>query len=77
MLSSISLFRSLRPATVLQQLQGDWTYLTGTVGVTASPAYLKLEGKPVVSLWGLGLAGGGDHIVTQSWRLPSSNGSTM
>jgi hypothetical protein len=50
-------------ATVLQQLQSDWTYLTGTVGVTASPAYRKLEGKPVISLWGLGLAGGGNHIV--------------
>jgi hypothetical protein len=49
--------------TVLQQLQDDWTYLTKTVGVTASPAYLKLQGKPVVSLWGLGLAGGGNHIV--------------
>jgi hypothetical protein len=48
---------------VLQQLQDDWTYLTKTVGVTASPAYLKLEGKPVVSLWGLGLAGEGNHIV--------------
>jgi hypothetical protein len=51
------------PATVLQQLQSDWTYLTGTVGVTSSPAYLKLDGKPVVSLWGLGFAGDGSHIV--------------
>jgi hypothetical protein len=49
--------------TVLKQLQDDWTYLTETVGVTKSPAYLKLQGKPVVSLWGLGLAGGGNHIV--------------
>jgi hypothetical protein len=49
--------------TVLHQLQDDWTYLTETVGVTASPAYLKLHGKPVVSLWGLGLAGTGNHIV--------------
>jgi hypothetical protein len=51
------------PDTVLQQLQQDWTYLTGTVGVTASPAYLTLQGAPVVSLWGLGLAGSGSHIV--------------
>ncbi len=51
------------PDTVLKQLQDDWTYLTGTVGITASPAYLKLQGKPVVSLWGLGLAGEGNHIV--------------
>ncbi len=51
------------PATVLQQLQSDWTYLTNTVGVTTSPAYLKLDGEPVVSLWGLGFAGGGNHVV--------------
>jgi hypothetical protein len=51
------------PATVLQQLQSDWTYLSGTVGVTSSSAYLRLDGKPVVSLWGLGLAGDGNHIV--------------
>jgi len=51
------------PATVLQQLQSDWTYLSDTVGVTSSSAYLRLDGKPVVSLWGLGLAGDGNHIV--------------
>ena len=63
------------PATVLQQLQNDWTYLTNTVGVTASPAYLKLDGKPVVSLWGLGFAGEGNHVVDQTTtrmrRVPS------
>ena len=49
--------------TVLQQLQSDWTYLTQIVGVTASPAYLQLDGQPVVSIWGLGFKGDGDHIV--------------
>jgi hypothetical protein len=49
--------------TVLQQLQDDWAYLIETVGVTKSPVYLKLQGKPVVSLWGLGLDGAGNHIV--------------
>lgn len=51
------------PDTVLQQLQADWSYLTQTVGVTASPAYLKLDGEPVVSIWGLGLAGDGNHVI--------------
>jgi len=37
--------------------------LNGTVGVTASPSYLRLNGKPVVSLWGLGFVGGGNHIA--------------
>jgi hypothetical protein len=49
--------------TVLQQLQADWTYLKGTVGITASPSYLKMDGEPVVGIWGLGLAGDGSHIV--------------
>lgn len=49
--------------TVLQQLQSDWQYLTQTVGITASPSYLKLDGLPVVSIWGLGFAGGGSHVV--------------
>ena len=40
------------PDTVLKRLQDDWTNLTGTVGITASPPYLRLLGKPVVSLWG-------------------------
>jgi hypothetical protein len=51
------------PDTVLQQLQSDWKYLTQTVGVTDSPAYLKLDGQPVVSIWGLGFAGDGSHVV--------------
>jgi hypothetical protein len=51
------------PDTVLQQLQSDWQYLTQTVGMTASPSYLKLDGRPVVSIWGLGFAGEGSHIV--------------
>jgi hypothetical protein len=51
------------PDTVLQQLQSDWEYLTRTVGITASPSYLKMDGRPVVSIWGLGFAGEGNHVV--------------
>ena len=57
------------PDTVLQQLQSDWKYLTQTVGVTASPAYLTLDGQPVVSIWGLGFAGDGSHIVDPNLAL--------
>lgn len=49
--------------TVLQQLQSDWRYLTETVRITESPAYLKLDNQPVVSIWGLGFSGDGSHIV--------------
>jgi hypothetical protein len=51
------------PDTVLQQLQSDWEYLTQTVGITASPSYLTMNGSPVVSIWGLGFAGKGNHVV--------------
>ena len=51
------------PDTVLQQLQSDWEYLTQTVGITASPSYLTMDGRPVVSIWGLGFAGEGNHVV--------------
>jgi len=57
------------PDTVLQQLQSDWKYLTQTVGVTASPAYLTLGGQPVVSIWGLGFAGDGSHVVDPNLAL--------
>jgi len=37
------------------QLQADWTYLTTELKLTASKAYLRQGGKPVVSIWGMGL----------------------
>jgi len=47
---------------VLQQLQQDWTYLVDTVHVTDSSAYLRMNGKPVVSIWGFGF-NDGSHIT--------------
>jgi hypothetical protein len=47
--------------TVFQQLQDDWRYLTDNLHIISSPAYLKRNGKPVVSIWGLGFSDK-DHI---------------
>lgn len=42
-------------ATVSGILQQDWQYLVDTLGVTNHPRYLRHKGKPVVSVWGIGL----------------------
>lgn len=42
------------------QLQADWTDLTQE-GFLRSSAYLRLNGKPVVAIWGLGF-GDGHHV---------------
>lgn len=42
---------------VLQELQRDWDYLTKELQITKSRAYLHHQGKPVVSIWGIGLEG--------------------
>jgi hypothetical protein len=47
--------------TVFAQLQDDWSYLQRD-GFVSSNAYLRLNGKPVVAIWGLGF-GDGHHIV--------------
>jgi hypothetical protein len=41
-------------ATVLRDLQQDWQYITKTLQLTSSKAYLHEHGKPVVGIWGLG-----------------------
>ena len=46
------------PATVANDLQQDWRYLADTLNVTSSPAYLRHNHKPLVSVWGLGFSGG-------------------
>jgi len=46
---------------VFQELQSDWEYITDELKLPSSTAYLRLDGKPVVSLWGLGF-GDKDHI---------------
>src|SRR5258708_1694107 len=46
---------SANPATLLSTLQQDWNYLVNTLQVTSNPQYLYENGKPVVSVWGIGL----------------------
>lgn len=42
------------PATVATVLQQDWDYLVNTLKVTEQPNYLRHDGKPVLSIWGIG-----------------------
>jgi hypothetical protein len=42
--------------TMADILQKDWNYLVHDLHVTASPRYLRHKGKPVVSVWGMGLS---------------------
>jgi hypothetical protein len=41
-------------ATVANDIRTDWQYLVNVQQVTASPAYLRDHGKPVLELWGFG-----------------------
>jgi hypothetical protein len=45
-----------RPETLVSALTNDWSFLTRTQHVTASPRYLRHNGKPVVAIWGFGFA---------------------
>ncbi len=43
-------------AKFFAQMQEDWRYLVEDLKITAQPAYLRHNGKPVLSVWGMGLA---------------------
>jgi hypothetical protein len=45
-----------RAETMLEVLQKDWNYLVDDLHITANPRYLRHKGKPVVSVWGIGLS---------------------
>src|SRR4030081_349980 len=47
------------PETFAQTLKDDWTYLVDELKVTAHPNYQRHNGKPVMSIWGMGLNDGG------------------
>jgi len=41
-------------ATLVEDLEADWTYLVNELRLTSSASYLTHNGKPVVGIWGLG-----------------------
>jgi len=43
------------PETFFQTLREDWQYLVDELKVTSHPNYLRHQGKPVLSIWGIGL----------------------
>lgn len=49
------------PATFAQTIEDDWRYLVDTLRVTSHPNYQRHNGKPVVSVWGMGLSDGDAH----------------
>jgi hypothetical protein len=52
------------PETFAQTLQDDWKYLVDQLKVTAHPNYQRHNGKPVVSVWGMGLGADDSHPPT-------------
>jgi hypothetical protein len=48
------------PETFAQTLKDDWMYLVDKLKITSSPNYQRHNGRPVVSVWGMGLLDG-DH----------------
>jgi hypothetical protein len=47
--------------TFAQTLKDDWAYLVGELKVTSHPNYQRHNGKPVLSIWGMGLNDGNAH----------------
>ncbi len=49
------------PETFAQTIEDDWRYLVDELKVTSSPNYQRQNGKPVMSIWGMGLSDGAAH----------------
>jgi hypothetical protein len=47
--------------TFAQMLKDDWIYLVDELKVTSHPNYQRHNGKPLVSVWGMGLSDGAAH----------------
>jgi hypothetical protein len=52
---------NMTDAQLVPTIQEDWKHLVDDVGVTGSGRYLNHRGKPLVSLWGIGIV---DHAGT-------------
>ncbi len=49
------------PETFAQTLKDDWIYLVDELKVTSHPNYQRHNGRPVLSVWGMGLSDGNAH----------------
>ncbi|HLK65861.1 MAG TPA: glycoside hydrolase family 71/99-like protein [Bryobacteraceae bacterium] len=49
------------PATFAQTIQNDWQHLVHKLHVTSHPRYQHHNGKPLLSVWGIGLNDGNNH----------------
>jgi hypothetical protein len=56
-------------ATSTEQVIADWKRLVDEMGVTSESNYLWHKGKPLVALWGLGLASSPDATAERSETL--------
>jgi hypothetical protein len=56
------------PETFAQVLKDDWMYLVDQIKVTEHPNYQRHNGKPALSLWGMGLNDDGHSPVGLPWR---------
>lgn len=45
------------PATLVDDVIGDWVRLVDQQGLTESPSYLHHRGKPLLGVWGMGAGG--------------------
>ncbi len=62
-------FSSDQPADYVDLVERDWAYLVDTLKITASPAYLHENGRPVVELWGFGLNGATTATPVEAQRM--------
>jgi len=47
------------PSQMFQKITDDWKFLVDTYDITNDPRYLYHDGKPIVTIWGLGFSGRG------------------
>lgn len=45
------------PDRVFDRIRSDWRHLANDLHVTASPRYLRRQGRPLLEIWGFGFAG--------------------